>query len=63
MWMETAPGERFSDLRIMQAQDTGAEVLLTACPFCIVCLEDSLKSKKISGIAVLDIAEFAAANL
>jgi Fe-S oxidoreductase len=63
MWMETAPGERFSDLRIMQARDTGAEVLLTACPFCVVCLEDSLKSKKIPGIAVLDIAEFAAANL
>lgn len=63
MWMETAPGERFSDLRIMQAQDTGAEVLLTACPFCVVCLEDSLKSKKLTGITVLDIAEFASSRL
>ena len=41
VWMETQKGERFSDLRIDQAIDVGAEVLVTACPYCITMLEDS----------------------
>ncbi len=41
VWMETEKGERFSDLRIEQAFDVGAEVLATACPYCITMLEDS----------------------
>jgi Fe-S oxidoreductase len=57
MWMETPPGERFSDLRIDQAVQTGAAVLGTACPFCVACLEDSLKGKNIEQIEVRDIAE------
>lgn len=41
VWMETKKGERFSDLRIEQAMDVGAEALVTACPYCITMLEDS----------------------
>jgi Fe-S oxidoreductase len=41
IWMETAKGERFSDLRIKQALDTGAAELVTACPYCITMFEDS----------------------
>ena len=41
VWMETQKGERFSDLRIDQAIDVGAEVLVTACPYCITMFEDS----------------------
>ncbi len=41
MWMETPKGERFSDLRLGQAQDVGAEVLVTSCPYCISNFEDS----------------------
>jgi Fe-S oxidoreductase len=41
VWMETQKGERFSDLRIGQAMDVEAEVLVTACPYCITMLEDS----------------------
>lgn len=63
MWMETAAGERFSDLRVQEVLATGADILATACPFCIVCLEDSLKAKKIEGVAVMDIAEIAALAL
>jgi Fe-S oxidoreductase len=60
MWMETAPDERFSDLRVQEAASTGASVIATACPFCITCLEDSIKSLDIEGLEVLDIAEIAA---
>ena len=41
IWMETEKGERFCDLRIDQALGVGAEVLATACPYCITMLEDS----------------------
>jgi Fe-S oxidoreductase len=41
VWMETQKGERFSDLRIDQAMDLGAEVLVTACPYCMTMFEDS----------------------
>jgi len=41
IWMETPKGERFSDLRLAQAKQTGAEVLATACPYCISNFEES----------------------
>lgn len=39
--METPKGERLSDLRVMQAVEVGAEVLVTCCPYCIINFEDS----------------------
>jgi Fe-S oxidoreductase len=63
MWLETPQGERFADLRIEQAVKTGANVLVTACPFCVTCLEDSLKVLKVDDLIVLDIAELAAQAL
>jgi Fe-S oxidoreductase len=41
IWMETPKGERFSDLRLEQAIEVGAEVLVTSCPYCITNFEDS----------------------
>lgn len=41
VWMETHKEERFSNIRIRQALDTGAEVLVTACPYCITNFEDT----------------------
>ena len=41
IWMETVKGERFCDLRMDQAVGVGAEVLVTACPYCITNFEDS----------------------
>ena len=41
IWMETPKGERFSDFRLQQALDVGAEVLVTACPYCITNFTDS----------------------
>lgn len=41
IWMETQKGERFSELRLKQAMELGAEVLVTACPYCITMFEDS----------------------
>ena len=41
IWMETKKEERFSNLRLRQAKDTGAEVLATSCPYCITNFEES----------------------
>lgn len=58
IWMETAKGERFSDLRLEQAMGVGAEVLVTACPYCISQFEDSrLTLKNSDAIEIRDITE------
>jgi Fe-S oxidoreductase len=41
IWMDTPRGERFANLRIEQARATGAEVLVTSCPYCIANFEES----------------------
>ncbi|MCR4420196.1 MAG: (Fe-S)-binding protein [Clostridia bacterium] len=41
IWMETPKNERFSNLRLEQAREVGAEVLITCCPYCITSFEDS----------------------
>ena len=56
--METQKGERFSDLRIEQALEAGAEVLATSCPYCITMLEDSRTTMNLAEkIEVKDITE------
>ncbi|NNM06893.1 MAG: (Fe-S)-binding protein, partial [Gemmatimonadetes bacterium] len=41
IWAETPKEERFSDLRLAQAVEVGAEILATACPYCISNFEES----------------------
>ena len=48
LWMETPPEKRFSDLRVQEAADSGAEILATACPYCISMLEDSVKTRDLT---------------
>jgi Fe-S oxidoreductase len=58
IWMETPKGERFSDLRLQQADDAGAEVVATSCPYCITMLEDSRLGRGDEGAPrVLDVTE------
>ncbi|UCH87579.1 MAG: (Fe-S)-binding protein [Dehalococcoidia bacterium] len=59
MWMETAAGERFSDLRVPEAAETGAEVVVTCCPYCLSCLEDSLNVIGKGKLRVMELAEVA----
>jgi Fe-S oxidoreductase len=58
IWVETVKGERFSDLRVTQAVDAGAEVLATACPYCIANFEDSrLILEDENALTIKDITE------
>ena len=59
--METPKGERFSDLRVEQASEVGAEVLVTSCPYCITHFEDSKLTLEDSddgdGLEIKDVTE------
>lgn len=53
------PGEfRPNNIRAKEAAETGAEILAVACPFCMIMLEDGVKTEKLEEkIKVLDIIE------
>lgn len=58
IWTETKKGERFSDLRIEQAIEVGADILAVACPYCLLNFEDSvLTMGREDSLAISDIAE------
>ena len=62
MWMEPAKGfvtsQALGEKRMNQALATGADMLLTACPFCNITLSDSLKAMdKEESFKVSDITE------
>ena len=64
IWMETPKGERFADLRLAQARETGASMLVTSCPYCISNFEDSRFS--VAGgdtLEIKDLAEVVADSL
>jgi Fe-S oxidoreductase len=58
IWMDTPKGERFSDIRVEQALDVGAQVLATSCPYCISNFEDSrLGLEDSDALEIKDITE------
>jgi Fe-S oxidoreductase len=68
MWMEPPQGllssQAIAERRVHQALATGAEVLLTACPFCNITLNDAVKSlEKEDSIKVMDITELISMSL
>ena len=45
MWMESeSTEERLAEIRVKDAVAMGADVLATACPFCLLTLEDAVKT-------------------
>ena len=63
LWMETPAEKRFSLLRVREAAASGAEVLATACPYCVSLLEDGRKTAGLEGLKVMDISELLAQDL
>jgi Fe-S oxidoreductase len=58
IWMDTPKEDRFSDIRLKQANEIGADVLATACPYCITNFEESrLNLEYDDVIEVKDITE------
>ncbi len=58
MWLETDPNTRINNARLEQAAETGADVVVTACPYCLIMLEDAIGSTgKSEQISAKDLAE------
>jgi len=71
MWMEEKTGKRINLERTDEALDTGAEKIVTGCPFCKVMLTDGLTARKdddataarAADVEVLDVAQMLLAGV
>ena len=63
MWAESSSetGQRLGEVRVNDAVEIGAEILVTACPLCVLTLEDAVKtSGHEEKIKVMDVTELLA---
>jgi len=64
MWMEENIGKRVNMERADEALGTGADVVSTACPFCMIMLDDAVKANgRGDDVSVLDIAQLVERSL
>jgi Fe-S oxidoreductase len=55
---EEEPGSRISDVRFKQLLDTGAETVVTACPFCSIMLKGAQASAPPNNVQFVDLMTF-----
>ena len=61
MWLEENHSRRIGEMRFEQAIDTGAQILATACPFCLQMFDEATKAEAVDdSLKVMDIAELIA---
>ncbi len=61
MWLEERTGRRINELRTEQAIDAKAQIIATACPYCLQMFEDGIKAKAAEeSLKTKDIAELIA---
>jgi Fe-S oxidoreductase len=64
LWLEEDIGRRISDMRFEQAVETKAEVIVTACPYCLQMFESESGGREGDGrIEVKDVAELLADSM
>jgi Fe-S oxidoreductase len=64
MWMEYKAEKRINHMRLQEALATKAQIVATACPYCLHMLEDAVKAKDLDGsLQVKDLAELIAEAL
>jgi Fe-S oxidoreductase/nitrate reductase gamma subunit len=63
-WMDLKRGERINNLRVKQAEATGADTIVTGCAYCMHMLQDSVKLLDYDEkMRVVDIASLVADSL
>jgi Fe-S oxidoreductase len=64
MWLEESIGQRISENRIDQVIATKAQLVATACPYCLQMFDDAIKAKQAEEtLKVKDIAELIAESV
>jgi len=63
-WMEETIGTRISEARTEHVMETKADIVATACPYCLQMFEDAIKAKEASEyLKAMDLAELVAAAI
>lgn len=58
IWRDVKKGERLSELRLDEALEAGAEMIVTSCPYCLSMLEDGRQGDdKYQNLEIMDICE------
>ncbi|SPD72797.1 Cysteine-rich domain protein [uncultured Desulfobacterium sp.] len=58
LWHEIKEETRMASLRIQMAKEAGANVIITACPFCLIHFEDAIKTSGLEKeMRVIDLME------
>lgn len=66
MWVEETPGQRINNVRTQEAQEAGAQIIATACPFCVQMFEDGIPTvepDEEKRMKTMDIAELLQASV
>jgi Fe-S oxidoreductase len=67
MWMEERIGKRVNVERTDEALGTGADLIATSCPYCLIMLDDAVNQRrsegKANGVRVIDIAQVLADSI
>ncbi|MEO5832470.1 MAG: (Fe-S)-binding protein [Nakamurella sp.] len=71
MWMEEKTGKRINLERVDEALGTGADTVITGCPFCSIMLDDGMTTRQSEGAAagnsttteVMDVARMLLASM
>lgn len=64
MWMEERIGKRVNMDRTAEALGTGADVVSTACPYCMIMLDDAVRANaKEDYVRVLDLSQLVEESL
>ncbi len=57
MWMDERTGEKVNHRRLSHIEETRANAVATACPYCLIMFDDATKTKNREDIRRFDIAE------
>ena len=64
MWLEENIGKRVNMERTEEALGTGADVVSTACPYCMIMLDDAVRADdKQDDVRVLDLSQLVEESL
>jgi Fe-S oxidoreductase len=65
MWIEEQPGTtKISHMRLEDVLKTGAETVVTACPYCLQMFEESIEHKGIQDkLKAMDLVEIVEATM
>ena len=63
MWMEEKVGQKVNHRRLEHVEASGAKAVASACPYCLIMLDDAAKTKNREDLARYDIAELVERSL